>query len=479
MLAMTAPVSPGELLAGKYVVDRILGEGGMGIVVSATHQQLGQRVAVKFLLPAYCENPEAVARFLREAQAAVRIQSEHVARVIDVGTLESGAPYMVMEYLSGRDLASELTTRGPLPIEEAVGHVLQACEAIAEAHAHGIVHRDLKPANLFLARRADGSPLVKVLDFGISKSAAGVGAPMNLTSTQSVMGSPLYMSPEQLKSTKNVDHRTDIWALGVILYELVTGVTPFRAETVSALIATVVSEQPPALRTLRPEAPPELEAILSRCLEKDPARRVPHVGTLALALEPLAPGQGAISVPRIKGVLESAGVTTNPNLGSLVPAAAQTQTAAAFGQDSRPRERGPRRLWLLGAVVAVGALATGGTLVAVQLARAPAAAALASESVLGPPISSAAPDDSAVAAASPTHTPSASAAPESLAAPPDDSVASPARGDAATVASAPPRDTEKPAASATGGRPRATATVAPPRPAPVPRPRRDPLDGRR
>lgn len=457
----------------------------MGVVVAATHRQLGQRVAVKFLLAEYCQNSEAVARFLREAQAAVRIQSEHVARTIDVGTLESSAPYLVMEFLNGRDLASELATRGALPIEEAVGFVLQACEAIAEAHALGIVHRDLKPANLFLAHRADGSPLVKVLDFGISKSTSPVGAPMNLTTTQSVMGSPLYMSPEQLKSTKNVDQRTDVWALGVILYELVTGRTPFNAETVSGLIATVVTEPAPPLRNWRPEVPAELEAVVLRCLEKDPARRIQHVGTLAMALQGFAPAQGAVSVPRIKGVLLTAGVETGTGLGSLAPPAApaQAQTAAAFGHDARPRERGSRKGAVLGALLGATVLAGVGAAVAlrggppplstaagtdtmVSGAAAPASAAPASGSP--PPVGLIAPepsarggDDARVSDHAAAASASGSPAPSTTTAPATTSAAQP-------IASARPWT----AASSKTGRPPQRATTGT-------RPRVDPLDGRR
>ncbi len=477
---MTAPVGPGDLLAGKYVVERVLGEGGMGVVVAATHQQLGQRVALKFLLAEYCQNAEAVARFLREAQAAVRIQSEHVARTIDVGTLESGAPYMVMEYLSGCDLASELATRRVLPLEEAVGFVLQACEAIAEAHALGIVHRDLKPANLFLAHRADGSPLVKVLDFGISKSSSPAGAPMNLTTTQSVMGSPLYMSPEQLKSTKNVDQRTDVWALGVILYELVTGRTPFQAETVSGLIATVVSEPAPPLRDLRPDVPAELEAVVLRCLEKDPARRIQHVGTLATALQRYAPAQGAVSVPRIKGVLLTAGVNTSASLGSLAPPAtpAQAQTAAAFGQDARPRERAPRTGLVVGTIVAVTVLAGVGTAIALRGGH-PTPAPLAGVNATD----SASNDPAGVLPASAATQSAGLIAPEPSAAggDGDGDRGEPPMASASALPTAPVTTTAPPpiasarpwtAPTAKAGRPPSRSTAGA-------RPRVDPLDGRR
>src|SRR5882724_4501839 len=226
-----------ELLADKYRVERVLGQGGMGYVVAALHIQLQQRVAVKILMPDLCEDREAVERFLREARAAVRIQSEHVARVLDVGTLQDGSPYMVMEYLSGRDLARELDALSQIPVLDAVHYVLHACEAVAEAHALGVIHRDLKPANLFLTYRNDGSPLVKVLDFGVAKALSRDSVELpSLTATQSVIGSPQYMSPEQVRSPKTVDFRTDVWSLGIILHELLTGAPPFDGDTPFSLL---------------------------------------------------------------------------------------------------------------------------------------------------------------------------------------------------------------------------------------------------
>src|SRR6478752_9937760 len=200
---MSNEVHEGQILAGKFRIERVLGQGGMGVVVAATHLQLDERVALKFLLPDALANPEAVERFAREARAAVKIKSEHVARVSDVGTLESGSPYMVMEYLQGEDLASWVRRNGAMPVPDAIEFLLQACEAIAEAHALGIVHRDLKPANLFVTRRVDGSPCIKVLDFGISKLTAA-GADQGITQTASLLGSPLYMSPEQLAAARDV-----------------------------------------------------------------------------------------------------------------------------------------------------------------------------------------------------------------------------------------------------------------------------------
>ncbi len=214
-------ISAGTVLLQKYEISRVIGQGGMGMVALARHLQLQQPVAIKLLLPEVLDKDLVVQRFLREAQASVRLRSEHVCRVLDVGQLDNGAPYMVMEYLDGTDLDGLLRQKGPLAYGEAVDFVLQACEALAEAHSLGIVHRDLKPANFFLTQRADGSPLVKVLDFGISKTLSPIEE--SLTTTQAVLGTPAYMSPEQLRSSKHVDARSDIWSLGVVLYELCTG----------------------------------------------------------------------------------------------------------------------------------------------------------------------------------------------------------------------------------------------------------------
>jgi serine/threonine protein kinase len=227
----TSPsVITGAMLAGKYRIEHVLGEGGMGVVVAATNEALRQRVAIKLLRSGALANAKALGRFEREARAAASLRSNHVARVLDVGKLEDGRPYMVMEYLEGQDLGDVIDRVGEMPVHEAVDYVLQACEAIAEAHAAGIIHRDLKPKNLFLSRTVDGRPLVKVLDFGISKME-DAAEDMSLTRTTEIIGSPSYMSPEQLRASKGVDVRTDIWALGVILFELLTKKLPFQALT--------------------------------------------------------------------------------------------------------------------------------------------------------------------------------------------------------------------------------------------------------
>jgi serine/threonine-protein kinase len=295
------PVEIGEVLAGKYKVEDVLGVGGMGVVVAARHIQLEQKVALKFLRPEAMQSKEAVERFLREARNAVRLRSEHVAKVTDVGTLDSGAPYMVMEYLDGADLSRVVHATGSIAIEEAVYFVLQACEAIAEAHSLGIIHRDLKPQNLFVTRRVDGKPLVKVLDFGISKSIDAQG--LSLTRTSSIMGSPLYMSPEQMRSSKNVDQRADIWALGVILYELLTGRVPFEAESVPELCLKVVQDEPTPPKGLRPEVPEGLSAVVLKCLEKNVTNRFSNVAELAASLEPYSAEIARGSSERIASTL--------------------------------------------------------------------------------------------------------------------------------------------------------------------------------
>ncbi len=316
------PPQAGEVIAGKYRIQRILGEGGMGCVVAARHLYLNQDVAIKFLQPAGAGDPQYTARFLREAQAAATIKSEHVVRVVDMGALDNGAPYMVMEYLDGKDLGQLVDAQGPLPVADAVDYVLQASEALAEAHAAGLVHRDIKPPNLFLARRTDGSPLVKLLDFGIAKSQNPVNG--SLTATGASMGSPSYMSPEQVRSSKDVDARSDIWAMGATLYELLTGRPPFEAETFSALCAAIMVDAPAPLRKLRPDAPAALEKVILRCLEKDPNKRFADVAAFAQALAPFASPTAQISIERIGNLL-----SPHPRDGASSPRISLTSGAAA------------------------------------------------------------------------------------------------------------------------------------------------------
>jgi serine/threonine-protein kinase len=346
------------VLAGKYRVERVLGAGGMGVVVAALHLELDERVAVKFLLPELSENTSAAARFMREARAAARIKSEYAARVIDVGRLETGAPYMVMEYLEGRDLAG-LVASGPLSIDDAVDYVIQACHAMAEAHAAGIVHRDLKPANLFLAQRPDGTRVIKVLDFGISKSAAGDLADAGLTKTSTMMGSPYYMSPEQMRSARDVDHRTDIWSLGVILFELLAGRAPFQGDSLPELLTSIMTDTTPSLVALRPEVPPTLEQVVYRCLQKSRDTRMHDVGELTRALLPFGTRRSrdtAERVLKLTGSLESLPASLAPaaapvELGATVAIGGQTATNWADTRGHAAQKNTRRRLvWAFSAL---------------------------------------------------------------------------------------------------------------------------------
>jgi serine/threonine-protein kinase len=263
--AAAAGASLGTVLADKYRVDRVIGRGGMSYVIEGTHVQLGQKVAIKLLRRALAEAPDAYDRALAEARAAAQITSEHAAKVFDIGSLDDGAPFIVMELLNGIDLRTRIQKNGTVTPEEAVEYVLQACDALAEAHGRGVVHRDLKPANLFLTKRPDGSPMIKVLDFGLAKLEG-------LADRAALRGSPGYASPEQLQPGRNVDGRADVWALGVILFELVSGKLPFDAPKLTEMLAATTERPPHPLTSPRGPLPPTYERIVLRCLSPDPDR---------------------------------------------------------------------------------------------------------------------------------------------------------------------------------------------------------------
>ncbi len=445
------PVSAGDILAGKYRVDRILGVGGMGIVVAATHVTLDQKVALKFMLPEALRIPALVERFAREARAAVRLKSDHVARVLDVGTLESGSPFMVMEYLDGRDLGSLIESGGAVSIDTAIDFVLQACDAVAEAHSIGIIHRDLKPRNLFLTQRNDGGPLVKVLDFGIAKQSTAADD-LALTKTSEVLGSPYYMSPEQLRASRLADERSDIWALGVILYELLTGALPFAAESVTELVAQVLTEHPRPIRGIRLDVPPQLANVIERCLHKEPSSRFQSVAALAAALEPFAPEESRGLANRIARIASG---------GRPVPAAPESPngrrksggTTGNWWARSEMAGSSRSRTVAVGAVVAVAALGA-------------AVVVAGSMKLVGRPAASNADQPRASTTASATMAPTVAPSVAVAVAPSEEHAAPPmaATGVGPAPASANPR-ASAPNADAGGGRPGRPRRDLPPPPA--------------
>ncbi len=313
--ANTTPAfANGSVVAGKYLVEETIAEGGIGVVVVAKHLALQQRVAIKYLKAKALGTPAIVERFVREVRLAAQITSDHVVRVHDVGSLKDAGPYIVMEHLIGEDLGRTLQS-GPLPVARAIDYVLQACDALAEAHSLGIVHRDIKPENLFIAQRASSTSILKIIDFGISKATPKNGENPNWareTSANDRFGTPLYMSPEQLRSTSKVDERTDIWSLGVVLHELLTGAPPFLGEDLPQVCTSIMTAEPPRVTSLRPTAPPELDAIVRRCLEKESARRYRNVAELAGALAPFGPPNATSRAERIAAVVRRGGGSIRP-----------------------------------------------------------------------------------------------------------------------------------------------------------------------
>lgn len=314
-----SPVLPGETFGGKYKVERVLGQGGMGVVLVARHMDLDERVAIKFL--AGQPSDASVDRFLREARAAVKVKGEHVCRVFDFGRLETGEPYIVMELLEGVDLARKLREEGRQSSARVVTWLIEVCDALAEAHAAGIVHRDLKPANVFLATRPDGSSRAKVLDFGISKLQKAE----TMTKSATTMGSPIYMSPEQMESAHDVDARSDVWSLGVTAYELLTGQPPFVGDTVVQLSIRVREQEPVPIETLEPTVPEGLRRIISRCLAKPRADRYATVSELAADLAEFAPPEVAHIVSRLANAKLALAATQNTQ-AEMIPASEHAAT---------------------------------------------------------------------------------------------------------------------------------------------------------
>jgi serine/threonine protein kinase len=417
------PIHPGDIVSGKYRVEHVLGEGGMGIVVAARHLELEELYAIKVMKrEALGDDARAEQRFLGEARATARLKGEHVARVHDIGRLETGELYMVMEHLQGTDLKNVLRKRGPLPVQEAITYVLQTCEAIAEAHALDIIHRDLKPHNLFLT---EGRNSIKVLDFGISKQRTAEA--INFTGTNVVLGTLSYMSPEQMKQSKLVNARSDIWSIGVVLYELVTGKLPFPGESILEIFNRVTKEPPRPPSQLHPGLPAAVDAVVERCLEKNPARRFSSVAELAMALRSLLatpsasiatpsasiatpstetapPALPAPPSPKGAAVLTDSALSTQPT-PTIDHAAAQShhESISETGSDFLPGGKA-RRAWqwasvlgLFGFIALMIAAFNGGLRRSTPASRPGEAAHVATEREDVPPPSAIVPRPSAIA----------------------------------------------------------------------------------
>jgi serine/threonine-protein kinase len=294
---MAVPLRAGDVVGDKYRIERQLGSGGMGVVLQATHLQLNQPVALKFLVDSALEPEIAAERFLREARATFRLRSEHTVRVMDVGTLPTGEPFMVMEMLVGKDFKQLVAERGPLPAAEASLYMLQLCNALQEAHALGIVHRDLKSRNLYVVARVDGTPCVKVLDFGISKMQAdGEAAP--LTVPEMGMGSPRYMAPEQWANASAVDARADIYAAGAVFYELLTGQIPLAGLPLAEVIKRIRAGAVPSPKELRPDLSDAICRVVMRALRPRPEERFPTAMHLAQAIREAQPDAEQVQRPK-------------------------------------------------------------------------------------------------------------------------------------------------------------------------------------
>jgi len=336
--------APGTVVNGKYRVDRVIGEGGMGLVVEAWHLDFDERVAIKFLMPTLGTNSEAVARFEREARVLFKIKSPHVCRVLDVGRLDSGSPFLVLEFLEGEDLANRLVHRTASPLEDAVDWIVEACDAVSEAHARGIVHRDIKPENLFLARSADGRSRIKVLDFGLSKIAEAnpVERQRALTSTEQAMGTPHYMAPEQWLSARDVGPASDQWSLAVILYELLAGVPPFDGDQLPQVCSAVLHAPMPSLAARAAQVPQQVEEALRRALAKDPAHRYETLAGFANALAPFGRSESRAIASRIARMFEQADqLLRSAEMARLTPATLAAISASYPGIVAPPRASDP------------------------------------------------------------------------------------------------------------------------------------------
>jgi len=314
------------LLGGKYRIERSLAAGGMGQVVIAEHLDLGRRVAIKLLRRELVRDSKTAERFRQEAKIVAKLKSPHVVRVFDVGSLDDGTPYIVMEFLEGEPLNRFISRNAPVPIEQAVEIILQALDGIAEAHSAGVVHRDLKPHNLFVTSRVDGARVIKVLDFGISKVATEISlitdaSTGGITLPNEILGTPIYMAPEQVTNSKDVDGRADLWSMGVILREMITGKRLFQGASPSAVFANILRDPVPDLLTECSSVPAGLDDVLARILARDRDQRFSTAKDMATALLPFAPVHTPHSTPVLPGNLPppAGSAAPRPSVGSIPP----------------------------------------------------------------------------------------------------------------------------------------------------------------
>lgn len=363
-------LEPGAVVAGRYLLQRPIGQGGMGAVWLATHTLLGSTVALKVLRDDLTHQEHLKERLLREGRALGRLRGPHVARVLDILVQEEGPFCLAMEYLEGEDLSALLAREGPLPVSVAADYALQVCEALAEAHAAGIVHRDIKPSNLFLAELPDGSRLLKVLDFGIAKN---LDEEVDLTSSAALLGSPRYMAPEQMRSAREADAACDIWAVGMVLFEMLTCEAPYPGSTVLEIFAAILESPPPSIVTRRSGVPLDLDAAIRCCLSRNASSRFASVAALADAIAHHAP-EGSASLTRIRAFAtrnnQTEGNTDDaraqiPETALDTPAGA---TAAAFSGRRPTQDRPPQ--WRLPALVGLGLLLGGGATLGLLRSRA-------------------------------------------------------------------------------------------------------------
>ena len=318
----------GSLINGKYLVENVIGEGGVGVVVAAQNVELSEHVALKFLKPEMLERTDIIGRFMHEAKASCSIKSEHCASVYDVGRTSAGVPFLVMELLEGQDLSSVLEGGRQLDVRQVAEYGMQVCDALAAAHAKGVVHRDIKPENLFVTTRG-GMRSIKVLDFGISKTAltgSVLSSVLPLVKTQALMGTPFYMSPEQVRTPDRIDARTDIWSLGIVLFEALAGRLPLHAESITELCAEILESPLDSLSQYRQDLPEGLVEVVEKCLEKDVKRRYQNVAQVALALMPYAPSRARICAERAGQALATAGLVDadSVRIPSSIPPAMST-----------------------------------------------------------------------------------------------------------------------------------------------------------